>query len=190
MTDTTASKPLFLDFLDAFVQIPFDLQKALLNLSGDEDEKRIIDSLMPALTEQFQGLSFYIKEIAEKASLQENEEVEKFLRISSGLRLASDFKLALPSIGSIIGKLGIVGIIHEIKKLIEAIIELFRKVPKWLEKLFLIIDQIINTLLGGGSTKTKNMLSEAEVNFLKERRHRILLEKAAEYNTYTDEDEN
>jgi hypothetical protein len=160
-----------------------------MKASDDEDEKSIINSFLPTLSNQFKELSLHIQDISTKAPLQNHVEVERFLKVSSAVSLANNFKLSLPSIGSLIGKLGIAGIIHEIKKLIEAIIELFGKIPKWLEKLFLIIDEIINDLLGGDSTKTKNMLSDAEQNFLKERRYRILLEKASD-NSSLDEEEN
>jgi hypothetical protein len=183
------TKALLQEFLEIFEQIPSDITSALLKVTDDEDEKNIINSFVPTLNNQFKELSLHIQERSVKSTLQNNSEVEKFLKISSGVSLAKSLKTALPSIGSIIGKLGIAGIVHEIKKLITAILDLFGIKPKWLEPLFLIIDEIFNDIFGGTSQKMKNLLSQAEQNFLAERRQMVLLQKASECLNDENEDE-
>ncbi len=189
MAENDQKNPILAEFVKLLEKIPSDITNALIKQSDDEDEKNIIKSFVPILDSQFKEVSSYILMKSSKSSLQNRAEVETFLRISSGVNVAKNLKLALPSIGSLIGKLGIVEIVQTIKKIICKIIEIFGNKPGWLEALFLIIDEIINTLFGKDSIKVKNILSQAEQNFLSERRHLKLLEKAGDDNKGSDDDE-
>jgi hypothetical protein len=153
------------DFLKELETIPSQLTDALLNNASDEDEKNIINSLSPTLKIQFQEISNSINESSKKFTRLDIANTEQFLKNSAALSITKSFKLALPSIGSLFGKLGLQEIIFAIKKIIRA---LFKKMPDWLNILLDIIDEIINMLFGKDSSKTKNMLSMAEQNFLKE----------------------
>lgn len=186
MGNDKENKPLLQEFLDKFELIPLELSSALLQVTTDEDEKKIINALGPILVNQFKELSIYISESSAKSTLQHRQETEMFLKISSGVIAVDNIKLALPSIGSAVGKLGIVEIIHMIKKIID---KLIKNKPGWLVALLDIIDEIINTLFAGSSMKIKNMLSTAEQNFLKEIRLVALLEKVRENDNASEEDD-
>jgi len=174
------------DFLKELETIPVQLTDALLNNATDEDEKNIISSLAPTLKIQFQEISNSITESSKKFTRQEIANTEQFLKTSAASSITKSFKLALPSIGSLFGKLGLQEIIFAIKKIIRA---LFRNMPAWLNTLLDIIDEIINMLFGKDSSKTKNMLSMAEQNFLKEITLVARLNKIDFSNEINDEEE-
>lgn len=166
METKNESKSLLIEFTKELEIIPQLLVDALIKNANDEDEKNIINSLKPTLKNQFLELSNYIKSFNDKLPLQGTSDVEQLLKSSAAIDVTKSLKLALPSIGSLFGKLGIQEIIFAIKKIIRAIFG--EKLPKWLDTILNIIDEIINMLFGGDSAKAKNMLSMGEQNFLKE----------------------
>lgn len=174
------------EFLKELETIPTQLTDALLNNATDEDEKNIINSVAPALKVQFQEISNSINESSKKFTRQDISNTEQFLKTSAALSITKSFKMALPSIGSLFGKLGLQEIIFAIKKIIRA---LFKKMPDWLNTLLDIIDEIINMLFGKDSAKTKNILSMAEQNFLKEITLVARLNKIEFSNELNEEDE-
>lgn len=160
------SKSLLNDFTKELVNIPDLLVEALNKNANDEDEKNIINAFSPTLKNQFLELSNSIHSFTKRLSLQGMADVEQLLKSSAALDVTKSFKASLPSIGSLIGKLGIQEIVFAIKKIITAIFG--DKLPTWLHNIFIVIDEIFNALFGGESPKAKNMLSMAEQNFLKE----------------------
>jgi hypothetical protein len=184
------NQSLLQEFLRTIEQIPSDIVTELLKVTSDEDEKNIINAFAPTLNNQFKEVSLYLNELSAKATKQKLSEVEKFLKISSSVSLAKNLKIALPSIGSIVGKLGIDGIIKEIKKIIMAIFDILGiKLPKWVITLINLIDEIIADLFGGGSIKLKSALSQAEQNYLAELTQLAKLEKARNYKIEEEEEE-
>lgn len=180
METKTESKNEFQEFFVGFQQIPNDILGALLKISNDEDERTIISSLQPTLLNQFKEVSLNATQLFEKAPKQTLTEVEKVLKISSANSVLKSLKQSLPSIGSLIGKLGINEIVHAVKKIIRKIFELLNKeMPKWLDAIFIIIDEIFNMLFGGTSAKLKNLFSLSEQNFLSELTHLTRLEKVS-----------
>ena len=84
----------------------------------------------------------------------------------------------------------VAGIIKEIKKIIYFILQtFFPNLPKWVWELILLIDQIINDILGGGIIKIKNALSEAEINYLAELKGLVQLQIATRDLGDTQDDE-
>lgn len=184
------NQTLLQEFLQTIEQIPSDVVAELLKVTVDEDGKNIINAFAPTLINQFKEISLHLNEMSTKATKQNLTEVEQFLKISSGVSLAKNLKIALPSIGSIIGKLGIDGIIKEIKKIILKIFELLQiNLPLWVDSIINLIDEIIADLFGGDSIKLKTALSQAEQNYLAELTQLAKLEKVRSYSV-KDEDEN
>lgn len=178
------------EFLQSIEEIPKQIVDALIKTSENEDEKNVINAFAPAFINQFRELSVAATERAGIVSRQKLNETEEFLRISSGNMLASNLKIALPSIGSIIGKLGIAGFIQEIKKIIEKLLGILGfKLPEKLWAIINLIDEILNNLLGLGSIKTRNALSQMEQNYLAELTQLTKLEKASQFKFQDDEDE-
>lgn len=179
MADIKQEKTLLQDFLESLEQVPNDVVKAALRASADEDEKMIINSFAPTIINQFRELSLHITEMASFASRQKIADVEKLLKMTSGVSLVKNLKLALPSIGSIIGKLGIDGIIKEIKKIIRFLLEILHiNLPNWVDELIILIDQIFAAIFGGSSIKMKTALSQSEQNYLAELTQFSKLQKA------------
>ena len=133
----------------------------------------------------------YFNELALNAPKQKLFEAENLLKMTSGVSLAQNLKIALPSISSIIGKLGIKGIILEIKKLIKFLLGIFNiNLPGWVDELLLIINQIIDHILGGSSIKTMTALSQKEQNYLTELTIFAKLQKATrDLNSNDDSDD-
>lgn len=166
-------------FLKKIENLPIEITDNLLKYSNDEDEKNIINTYAPTLKNQFKELSFFINEQSLKASSQGNADVEQFLKIASPNQMMSNLKIALPSIGSVVGKLGIDGIVKEIKKIIKEILGLFGiNLPKWIDGLLTLIDEILNMLFGGGSAKMRIAMSQIEQNYLAELTQLAKLKKA------------
>ncbi|WP_405225200.1 hypothetical protein [Dokdonia sp. Asnod1-B02] len=95
-----------------------------------------------------------------------------------------------PSIGSLVGKLGIDRIIKEIKKIIYTILDMIGiKLPKWLDKIINLIDEIIAFILSGGSSKMMTTFSIQEQNYLNELTQLAKLEQAHQFKFQEDEDE-
>jgi hypothetical protein len=173
------SRTLLVEFLDNFEPIPVDLVNKLLKITSDENEKNIINALAPTLINQFKESKKYLMDLSVQASKQSLNEVETFLKISSGISLAKNIKILLPSIPSPVGIIGLVKIIEQIKKVLEKIFELLSiTLPKWVILLIDLIDEIINAMLSLGSLKMSNILSRLEVNYLAELTQVAKLEKA------------
>jgi len=184
-------KSILSEFLSKLEKAPAEIIDTLLLVSDDEDEKKFIQALAPVFIGQIKEVSSFISEKTNTASSQNLLEVESFLRISGAIQLVDSIKTMLPGCRASIGRFGISDIFHEIKKIINWLLEnLIKNPPTWLKPLLVIIDEIINDLLGGKSIKTRAALAEMERNYLSEL---ILLEKLQKAGDYkyidTDEDE-
>ncbi len=181
---------LLAQFLTGIEALPIEVTDALLKYARDEDERNVINMYTPALKNQFKELSSYISQQSTKASGRAMENVEQFLRISSPNLLMSSVGIALPSIQSVVGKLGIAGLFQEIKKILKKVLELVGlRLPEWINPLLLLIDEIINIFLGGESAKMRNALSEMEQNYLAELTQLAKLEKATRELNYDESDD-
>jgi hypothetical protein len=190
MEPKTRNQSLLQEFLQAVEQVPTDIVSALLKVTVDEDHKTVINSASPTLTNQFKELSLLITELSGKASKQTLSEVERFLRVSSGVSLTKSLKDALPSISSTVGILSIDGILKEIKKILLIIFIIFDPAALiWLIPLLVLIDELWADLFGGGSIKLKTALSQAEQNFLAELTHMTRLQKAQTRGVESNEEE-
>lgn len=178
------------EFLQSIEEVPKQIVEAILKVSENEDEKNVINAFAPALINQFRELSAVATERAGIVSRQKLNETEEFLRISSGNMLADNLKIALPSIGSVIGKMGIAGIVMEIKKIIEKIFVILGiKLSGKVWDIINLIDEIIHDLFGGESIKLRNALSQMKQNYLAELTQLAKLEKASRFKFQEDDDD-
>jgi hypothetical protein len=190
MESKIEGKSLLNDFLTSIIQMPVDLVNAALDAAQDDDEKNIINAFAPVVTNQFKEISTQLREISLKASTQRKSEAENFLKLSSANTLVAGMKLALPSISSLIGKLGIDGIIKEIKKIIKELSDIFNwNIGEKIWRIINLIDEIIANILSGGLLKFKNALSQTEQNYLSELTQLAKLQKASTGLFNSDEDE-
>ena len=177
-------------FLKEFQDLATQITEQAFKQANDEDEKAVIKSFSPTLISQVTELNNFILENASKSSRQQKAEVEQVLRVTSGLSLAQNAKGIFPSIGSVLGKLGLSRIIKEIKKIVRAILDaLGIKLPKWLDALLNIIDEIIDAIFGAGSAKLATMLSIQEQNYLAELTQLAKLQQANQFKYQDDNDE-
>jgi len=181
---------LLAQFLTGIEALPIEVTDALLKYARDEDERNVINMYTPALKNQFKELSSYISQQSTRASGRAMENVEQFLRISSPNLLMSSVGIALPSIQSVVGKLGIAGLFQEIKKILRKVLGAFAiRLPEWLDVLLTLIDEVAHILLGSESPKMRNALSEMEQNYLAELTQLAKLEKATRELNYDESDD-
>ena len=189
-TETKKSDNVLEQFLSEFETLVSGITEHALKNAEDEDEKAVIQSFAPSLNNQIFELNQFIRESAKKSSKQQERDVLEVLKISSGVSLAKNAKGMFPSIGSLVGKLGIDRIIKEIKKIIYAILDMIGiKLPKWLDKIINLIDEIIAFILSGGSSKMMTTFSIQEQNYLNELMQLAKLEQAHQFKFQEDEDE-
>ncbi|WP_339844881.1 hypothetical protein [uncultured Dokdonia sp.] len=189
-TETKKSDNVLEQFLSEFETLVSGITEHALKNAEDEDEKAVIQSFAPSLNNQIFELNQFIREGSKKSSKQQERDVLEVLKISSGVSLAKNAKGMFPSIGSLVGKLGIDRIIKEIKKIIYAILDMIGiKLPKWLDKIINLIDEIIAFILSGGSSKMMTTFSIQEQNYLNELTQLAKLEQAHQFKFQEDEDE-
>lgn len=177
-------------FLSEFQDLTSKTVEQAVKQADDEDEKAVIKAFAPTLIGQVTELNNFILENAEKSSRQQKLEVEQVLKVTSGVSLAKNAKGLFPSIGSILGKLGLSRVIKEIKKILRMILEAFGiKLPKWIDALFNIIDEIFDAIFGAGSAKMATTLSIQEQNYLAELTQLAKLQQANQFKYMDDSDE-
>jgi hypothetical protein len=167
-TDTTPTD-LLSEFLRGLVQLPKVMVDGMLNQAESEDEREVIRTLGNTLSNQFSELTVYIRERSGKLSAQQRQESEQVLRLSSaGSLIASGSSLAA-NLAPQVAKIGLVGIIREIKKIIRMLLEAFGiKIPKWLDILLTLIDELVDLFFSTGSPSLASTLSKMEQDYLAE----------------------
>jgi hypothetical protein len=172
---------LFTQFLRTWDDIPAALVDGLLQQAQDDDEREVIRQFGPALTTQFSEISVYFRERVGTLAARQREDGDRFLRMSAALTLAASATTLAKMPKSTALKIGFGDIIHEIKKIIDLLFEVFGwKKPPWWDGLVLLIDEILNDLLSMGIPGLGNVLHHKEVAFLSELRHLALLNQANE----------
>jgi len=160
------------DFFDEFEGFVKSFVQSAQKSAEDEDERALINTLGPTSVSQVGELKSFVLERAHRASSAQRKEAEVALKMSSGVQLAKNAKGLLGNIRSFIGSLGIGKIFEELKKIVRLIIEAFGwAIPAWLETLFVLIDEILEAILGAKSQKLANALSRQAQNYLGEITH-------------------
>jgi len=178
------------EFLGIFEELPNSIINGLLKNTSDQDEINVIKSFSATFSNQFKELSVYIKENHIKLSKQRQADTERFLRISSGLTLVKDANTLSSNLNSPISRIGVSGIIAEIKKIILAIFSIFGiSLPQWILDIVNLIDEILNDILSIGNSRLSNTLSKKEQNYLAELTQLAKLKKATDYMNNEDEEE-
>jgi hypothetical protein len=192
--DKTGPAPtdLLSKFLGDLEQLPRIMIDGMLNQAGNEDEKVVIRALGGTLQNQFSELVGFIREQGgDRLSVQQRQESEQVLRLSAaGSLIASGSGLAT-SLGPQVAKIGLAGIVKEIKKIIPKLLEAFGiKIPKWLDVLLTVIDELLNLFLSTGSPSLAGTLSRMEQDYLAELTHLSRLQRENELRAERDNEEN
>ncbi|UOX32987.1 hypothetical protein LXD69_13185 [Flavobacterium sediminilitoris] len=190
-TSETKSNNVLEQFLNDFLDLTSGYTKKAIDYANDEDEKAVIRAFSPTLISQVTELNKYVKESVEQSSRQQIKEVNQIINITSGISLVQNAKGIFPSLGSLFGKLGLSRIVKEIKKIFRMILEaLGIKLPKWLDALLNIIDEIFDAIGSAGSAKLATTFSIQEQNYLAELTQLAKLQQANQFRFLeNDEDE-
>lgn len=156
------------NFLSEFRKLPDLIVKGMIGSSSDEDLINAIKAYTKPLQEQFIGISEYIEKAMEKESSQNIMQANKLVGMASGMQLTTSAASVSKNLRSVFSRLSLNSIIKEIKKILIFILDLL-KVPEWVYKILLIIDQILNAIFGWDLPDTMpELLSLLEQNYYKE----------------------
>ncbi len=177
------------EFLNEFQSLTANITKQALTYADDEDEKAVISAFSPTVINQVRELNGFIRENVGKASRQQLSEVDQALQVTAGASLTKNAKSIFPSLGSVVGKLGLSRIIKEIKKIIRIILDaLGIQLPSWIDALLNIIDEIFDAIFSAGSSKLATTMSIQEQNYLAELTQLAKLQQANQFR-YQDSDD-
>ncbi|SOE21100.1 hypothetical protein SAMN06298216_1572 [Spirosomataceae bacterium TFI 002] len=155
-------------FSNEFLKVPELIFEGLIKSTNDKDQLNIINAYRKPLSEQFKSLSSLINEGFERSTSQAISEAENLITHASGLEMIAAVKPLSLNLKGIFGKLGLASIARELKKLILFVLDLLNVKP-WVIDLLLLIDQILNSLLGLDlPTKMPAILSSMEQDYMKE----------------------
>jgi hypothetical protein len=156
-------------FLAAFSQLPQKVVDSMLAQSGDEDQKTVITAYGDVLIEQVAQLCNYVRAATPKLSAQGQVEVDTFLRLSAANTLLRSANSVASNLASPSSRIGISSIFHEIKKIVRKLLEIFGiTLPKWLDGLLNLIDEILDWLVSVGILHLASTLSRSHQNYLAE----------------------
>lgn len=158
--------------------------------ADDADVQTVIKSFAQVVRNQSETLSDYLVGTYDRASKQQKLDVDQVLLMTSGEELATNGKAMLPSIGSIAGKLGLSRVVKEIKKIVRLVIDaLGIALPRWMDGLLNLMDEILDAILSAGSAKLATTLSIQEQNYLAELTHLARLQQANQFRFQVDDEE-
>lgn len=155
-------------FLEGFIQLPELILNGMVDASMDEDMKMGVAAYQTPLKKQFREISEYILEFSERESEQKIFEANQLVKVGSGRELVTAATSVSKNLKSIFSRLSLNSLVHEIKKLIFFLLDLLNA-PKWIYKILLIIDQILNAVFGWDlPEEMPEVFSRLERNFYKE----------------------
>jgi len=188
-TSKNESNPLE-SFLTNFGKFPQLIQEGMLRQSQDEDEKQLISGLGGVLQEQVSSLCEYTLKSSDFLSKQQTFEVQQVLRLTAADTLAGNAQKVAVNLSSTTAKVGAGGIFQELKKIIRMLLDAFGiTLPKWLDALINLIDEILNKILSVGSLKLARSLSFMEQDYLGELSQLAKLEHERAYLYDSDDDD-
>jgi hypothetical protein len=171
-------------FLRGVENFVVQISELAAKASPEGEHQVLIQSTGESLVGQTAKLSAFARETATRLSAPQRLELDRFLRVQDGEAIAGrGVQIAQQQLkGGIVGKL-----IHwlaqhfkEIKKILKEILQIIFDLlhipwPAWLDKIMLIIDELLDLILslvgdvfGIDFGRTARELSEQEVNFLRE----------------------
>jgi hypothetical protein len=156
--------------------------------AAPEGEQQItIQATGESFVAQTRKLTDYVRELAGRISPTQRHELDQFLRVQDGEALATRAMRASEKVISPGGGQVTMGFfdflqehMHALKKILRGIIQILfdlfdAPIPKWIDSLLLIIDEILDLLLslvggifGHRISQVADDLSRREVNFLGE----------------------
>ena len=152
-------------FTEEFSKLPNLIIQGIENSNNDADFKKNANSFLEPFKEQFNSLSNYLIEVSKNSSNENLNSANRLVQMGAGNKMINTAKAITKNLKSIFSKLALSDIIREIKKLIFFLLDLFNA-PKWIYTIILLIDQILNALLGWDLPETMDeVLSKREIYF-------------------------
>lgn len=177
-------------FLESFEQLPVQMATAMLEQITDEDERQVAESLSSTLSAQVRELCTFVRENAVMLSAQGKVEVSRIMRISAGSSLVRSGQTLASNLTAPSHRIGLSGIFELIKKIIKALLDIFGiSLPRWLDKLLDLIDEIVNQLLSIGSPQLGHTLSLKHQDYLGEMVQLERLQRECAWRFQTEESE-
>lgn len=151
--------------------------------AGEGEERLLIQSAGESFVAQTRRLTDYMREVAPGTAAVQRRELDQFLRVQDGDALverALRVSAQTLSAGGGAVTMGFLSWLNEIlqtlKKILRKIFDLFfGGMPKWLDAIFVIIDELLNLLkkllgvrFGLNMSEVADQASREEVNFLRE----------------------
>ena len=165
-------------FLQSLPGFAARIEKGMLAHSDDEDAANVITAYSAAFKQQVTELSGYVQERAGKASQQARSEAARIMKLTSGNVLVERGLGISDNLASPTSRISISGIFELIKKILKAILAIFNiTLPRWLDKLLELLDEILNFLLSAGQPRLANVLSRQHQDFLSEQTQLARLER-------------
>jgi len=155
-------------FAQEFSKLPNLIIQGIADSNEDADFKKNANSFLEPFKEQFSSLSNYLLDVSKNSSSENLNSANRLVQMGAGNQMVTTAKSITKNLKSVFSKLALSDIIREIKKLIFFLLDLF-KAPKWIYTVILLIDQILNALLGWDLPETiDEILSTREVNMYRE----------------------
>lgn len=182
MTNKKEANSLINQFAENLIAIPGLIIEGALNAMEDEGGKVVIEAYSKSFKNQFLNIANLIKEQQSKVSKETLRGAEELLMVTSGVDLTKEVKAVTANLNSNIAKIGLVGIIQMIKKIIKWLIQhIFKKLPRWINSLIDLIDEILNEFFGIGNPTLANILSQKEQNYSSELAKLAVLDREERY---------
>lgn len=182
MKEQETSRSLLSQFAENLAKIPDHIIEGALNAMEDEDGKLVIRAYSRAFKNQFESLSQIMLEQEKKLTKENFRKVEELISVTAGLDLLSEIGPLTKNLGTNTAKIGLVGIIQMIKKIVKWILaNIIKNLPIWMNDLLDLIDEILNEFFGIASPKLADILSQKEQNYLSELTKLAILNREERY---------
>jgi hypothetical protein len=167
--DTTVTPDLFASFLAEVGRLPGALLEGALRHANSDDERLVVRQLGGTFATQITELSSYISDLRSQAGATQVADANQLLRLSAATPLAASGAALADNLASPVARIGLAGIIEEVKKIIKVLAEIFHiKLPDWFNPLINLIDEIVKKILSAGSPSLARTLSAMEQDYLGE----------------------
>ncbi|MEY2502286.1 MAG: hypothetical protein QOI07_2620 [Verrucomicrobiota bacterium] len=189
----------FLASVDRFTET---ITEQIFAVVGDADDRLVIESTGQSFVAQTRKLTNHMREVAPAITPMQRRELDQFLRIQDGdalverALLVSEQTLAKGPAAVTTGFLSWINeVMHTLKKIVGMIFDLFGGMPKWLDTIFLIIDELLNLLkslfgkrVGLNAREVAEQASQEEICFIQELKALAELQSARGWRRAGDEE--
>ncbi len=159
------------DFIDGLRNLPKAIVKgarqAALN-RGDDDAVIFVDVYGPVLIDTMSRTADLLADGKRRADKVMIEDAERMFNTMASDTLMQQANVVAANLGSFGRALGMQILVQLVKKLIDWVLQKFDFSPDWTEKLIDFINEVLNSMLGGGNIQATHALSIREQDYMNE----------------------